>query len=299
MKRTLHLNEDAGVKIFSHTLLIILSACCLFPFLIILGSSFESQAQIMASGYTVIPKAFTLDAYKAVFSNPYRLINGYKVTIISSVGMTLLGLFLQSTYGYVISRRDYPYRKFLSFFAFFTMLFNGGLVPSYILISNWLGMKNSIWALIIPGAAGAWNIMMLRTFFKAIPFELIESAKLDGASEMKIFWRIILPLSKPALACISLFILFGAWNAWYPSLLYIEDENKVQLQYLLMSIMKNIEFLNSEDAVQLGANTAMTTPPTLNARMAMCVLAMGPIVMVFSFFQKYFVKGLTVGSVKG
>ena len=289
----------SGEKIAVHLALMIFSALCLFPFLIILGSSFETQSQIMKTGYTAIPKAFSTEAYKAIFVNPKKLLDAYFVTISTSALTTIIGLLLQATFAYVISRRDYPYRKQLTFFAFFTMLFNGGLVPSYILISSWLGMKDSLWALILPGAAGAWYIMMLRTFFMSIPTSLIESAKLDGASELMIFFRIIVPLSKPALACIALFLLFTSWNAWYPSLLYIESENKVQLQYLLMSIMKNIEFLNSAEATQLGVNAAFTAPPTLNARMAMCVLAMGPIVIVFPFFQKYFVKGITVGSVKG
>lgn len=297
MKRKL--NDAATVKFISHFFLIIFSLCCLIPFLIIVGSSFESQGQIMKTGYTIIPKAFTFEAYKAVFANPSSIINAYKVTIIVSISATALGLLLESTYAYVLSRRDYPYRRLLSFIAFFTMLFNGGLVPTYILITNWLKLKNTLWALILPGMAGAWHIMMLKTFFMSLPVSLIESAKLDGANEMTIFFKMIVPLSKPALACIALFILFQFWNGWYSSLLYIDDENKVQLQYLLMAIMKNIEFLNSAEAMQLGANTAVASVPTLNARMAMCVLAMGPIVLVFPFFQKYFVQGLTVGSVKG
>ena len=297
-KKKLQVSDTKG-GIGVHIFLIIFSALCLYPFLIILGSSFEAQSQIMKTGYTAFPKAFSFEAYQAVFSNPIRLLDAYKITIVTSALTTIIGLLLQATFAYVISRRDYPYRKALTFFAFFTMLFNGGLVPSYILISSWLGLKDSIWALILPGAAGAWNIMMLKTFFMSIPTSLIESATIDGARELKIFFRIIVPLSKPALACIALFILFASWNAWYPSLLYIESENKVQLQYLLMAIMKNIEFLNSAEATELGVNTAFTAPPTLNARMAMCVLAMGPIVIVFPFFQKYFVKGLTVGSVKG
>lgn len=297
MKRKL--NDATTVKFISHFFLIIFSLCCLIPFLIIVGSSFESQGQIMKTGYTIIPKAFTFEAYKAVFANPSSIINAYKVTIIVSISATALGLLLESTYAYVLSRRDYPYRRLLSFIAFFTMLFNGGLVPTYILITNWLKLKNTLWALILPGMAGAWHIMMLKTFFMSLPVSLIESAKLDGANEMTIFFKMIVPLSKPALACIALFILFQFWNGWYSSLLYIDDENKVQLQYLLMAIMKNIEFLNSAEATQLGANTAVASVPTLNARMAMCVLAMGPIVLVFPFFQKYFVQGLTVGSVKG
>lgn len=297
MKRKL--NDASAVKFVSHFFLIVFSLCCLIPFLIIVGSSFEAQGQIMKTGYTIIPKAFTLEAYKAVFANPSSIINAYKVTVIVSIAATVLGLLLESTYAYVLSRRDYPYRRILSFIAFFTMLFNGGLVPTYILITNWLKLKNTLWALILPGMAGAWHIMMLKTFFMSLPISLIESAKLDGAKEITIFFKMIIPLSKPALACIALFILFQFWNGWYSSLLYIDDENKVQLQYLLMAIMKNIEFLNSAEATQLGANTAAASTPTLNARMAMCVLAMGPIVLVFPFFQKYFVQGLTVGSVKG
>lgn len=290
---------DIPTKFISHFFLIIFSLLCLIPFLIILGSSFESQKQIMSTGYTILPKSFSLEAYKAVFGNPETLINAYKVTIITAGATTLIGLVLESLYAYVISRKDYPYRKILTFIAFFTMLFNGGVVPTYILVSDWLNLRDSLWALILPGAAGAWHIMMLRTFFMSIPTSLIESAKLDGASEMRILVQIIAPLSKSSLACIALFILFASWNAWYPSLLYIESEDKVQLQYMLMSIMKNIDFLNSAEAIQLGVNSEFVSVPTLNARMAMCVLAMGPIIMVFPFFQKYFVKGITVGSVKG
>lgn len=290
---------DIPTKFISHFFLIIFSLLCLIPFLIILGSSFESQKQIMSTGYTILPKSFSLEAYKAVFGNPETLINAYKVTIITAGATTLIGLVLESLYAYVISRKDYPYRKILTFIAFFTMLFNGGVVPTYILVSDCLNLRDSLWALILPGAAGAWHIMMLRTFFMSIPTSLIESAKLDGASEMRILVQIIAPLSKSSLACIALFILFASWNAWYPSLLYIESEDKVQLQYMLMSIMKNIDFLNSAEAIQLGVNSEFVSVPTLNARMAMCVLAMGPIIMVFPFFQKYFVKGITVGSVKG
>ncbi len=290
---------DRPTRIIAYIFLTLFSLCCLIPFLIIVGSSFEAQGQIMKTGYTIFPKAFTFEAYEAIFKSPDQLIDAYTVTIITSVAMTIIGLILQSTYAYVLSRRDYPYRRFLSFFAFFTMLFNGGLVPSYILIANWLHMRDSLWALILPGAAAAWNIMMLKTFFMSIPFSLVESAKLDGAKELKILVSIVVPLSKPALACMALFILFPAWNAWYPSLLYIDSPDKVQLQYLLMSIMKNIEFLNSAEAMDLGAVNEFSAVPTLNTRMAMCVLAMGPIIMVFPFFQKYFVKGLTVGSVKG
>ncbi|MBP3360720.1 MAG: carbohydrate ABC transporter permease [Clostridia bacterium] len=282
-----------------HLILIILSVCCLYPFLIILGSSFEAQKQLVITGYRAIPVKFSLEAYSSIFSYPERIFDAYKITAISTVLTTAGGIYLESTLGYVISRKDYSYRSGLSMFVFFTMLFNGGLVPSYILISRWLELKDTIWALVLPGLAGAWHVLMFKTFFMAIPPALIESAKIDGAKEYTIFFRIIIPLSKPAFACIGLFLLLQAWNDWYSSLLYIETESKVQLQYLLMSIMQNIEKLNNADPAQLGINAGMQNIPSLNARMAMCVIAAGPILVIFPFFQKYFVKGLTVGSVKG
>lgn len=295
---SLRIKEERSFGIFSHIVLIILTVCCVYPFLIILGSSFESQEQLMSTGYRAFPKAFSLEAYEAVFAYPKRILDAYKVTALASLITVVGGLFLEGTLGYVISRKDYPYRRGLSLAIFFTMLFNGGLVPSYILISNWLNLKDSIWALVLPGMAGAWHVLMFKTFFMSIPTALIESAKIDGAKEFKIFYKIVIPLAKPAFACIGLFLLLQAWNDWYNSLLYIEDETKVELQYLLISLMKNIEKLSNPDSMQAlnGANQKL---PTLNSRMAMCVVAAGPILVVFPFFQKYFVKGLTVGSVKG
>lgn len=297
--KEIYSKEDTVFKIFTHIILIILSVCCLYPFLIILGSSFETQKQLIETGYRAFPIDFSFEAYKMVFENPKRIIDAYKVTALASLITVTGGLWIESTLGYVISRRDYVYRRGLSLAIFFTMLFNGGLVPSYILISKWLDLKDTIWALVLPGMAGAWHVMIFKTFFMSIPTALIESAKIDGAKEYTIFFRIIIPLAKPAFACIGLFLLLQAWNDWYSSLLYIENEEKVQLQYLLISLMKNIEKLNSADNAQMISGTALQNIPTLNVRMAMCVVAAGPILVVFPFFQKYFVKGLTIGSVKG
>lgn len=295
----IHKNEELASKLFAHAVLIVLSICCLYPFLIILGSSFESEEQLFKTGYRAMPLDFNFEAYKAIFASPKRIVDAYKVTTVTSVITVVAGLYLESTLGYVLSRRDYPYRSILSLAVFFTMLFNGGLVPSYILISKWLGLKDSIWALILPGLAGAWHVLIFKTFFLAIPTELIESSKIDGANEFTIFVKIIVPLAKPAFACVGLFLLLQSWNDWYMSLLYIETEEKVQLQYLLISIMKNIEKLNSGDNLAAIISGGTQKVPTLNARMAMCVVAAGPILVVFPFFQKFFVKGLTIGSVKG
>ncbi len=283
-----------------HLIMIFLAFMCIYPFLVIVGSSFASQESIVNFGYRIFPKPASLEAYRTIFANPGQLVDAYTVTMIVTIVQTLGGLILTSTLGYVLCRKDYPYRGFLGFYVFFTMLFNGGLVPSYILISNWLGLQDSIWALIIPGMCTAWNVMLMKGFFQSIPTALIESAKIDGASEFRIFLQIIVPLSKPAFATIGLLMVLTGWNAWYSSLLYITSENKVMLQYLLMKIMKNIEFMQSAEGQQLtGTVNVQTEVPSQALRMAMAVLTTGPILIVFPFFQKYFTKGLTVGSVKG
>lgn len=283
-----------------HLIMIFLAAICIYPFLVIIGSSFASQESIINHGYRMIPNPISFEAYKSIFANPSQLMNAYKITIFVTVMQTLGGLALTSTFGYVLSRKDYPYRRVLSFYIFFTMLFNGGLVPSYILISNWLHMQDTLWALIIPGMCSAWNVLLMKGFFQSIPTALIESAKIDGASEMRIFLQIIMPLSKPAFATIGLLMLLTGWNAWYSSLLYITSEDKVMLQYLLMKIMRNIQFMQSAEGQQLtGTVGVQTEVPSQALRMAMAVLTTGPILLVFPFFQKYFTKGLTVGSVKG
>ncbi len=291
---------DRILHLVFHLIMIFLAFMCVYPFLVIVGSSFASQESIVNNGYRILPDPISLEAYKSIFNNPKQLSDAYFITIIVTVVQTFLGLALTSTLGYVLSRRDYPYRRFLSMYVFFTMLFNGGLVPTYILISNWLGLQDSIWALIIPGMCSAWNIMLMKGFFMSIPTSLIESAKIDGAGEFRIFLQIIMPLSKPAFATLGLLMVLTGWNAWYSSLLYITSDNKVMLQYLLMKIMKNIEFMQSAEGQQLvGTVDAQIEVPSQSLRMAMCVLATGPILIVFPFFQKYFTKGLTVGSVKG
>lgn len=295
----LQTNSEKALHLLIHIILILLSVCCLYPFLVILGSSFQSQEEIMEFGYRVVPKLFTLDAYKVLFAAPQRIVNAYKITIITTVIGVITGLWLVSTCGYVMSRKDYAYKKALSFYVFFTMLFNGGLVPTYILISRWLDLKDTIIALILPGLCSAWNILLMKGFFQSVPTELIESAKIDGAGELRIFTRIIIPISKPAFATVGMLLLLSYWNEWYSSMLYIDSEHLVKLQYLLMTTMRNIEYLNSPEVANAGIIAEDVAMPTLSARMAMCVVAAGPILVVFPFFQKYFVKGLTVGAVKG
>lgn len=300
MKKTTEgVKTSRGMLVVFHIILAFAAALCLYPFLLILGSSFQSEAEIANIGYKVIPHKMVFDAYKVIMEKPLTLLNAYKITAITTLITTIMGLWVVSTYAYVMSRRDYAYRKFLSFYIFFTMLFNGGMVPSYILIANWLGLKDTIWALILPLVCNAWNALMMKSFFMSLPTSLIESAKIDGAGELRIFTRIIIPIAKPAFATIGLFYVLTAWNDWNLSLLYIDDDRLIKLQYMLMRLMNNMEFLNSYDAVKYGVVRESVTIPTNSARMAMCILAAGPVIVIFPFFQKYFVKGITVGSVKG
>ena len=202
-------------KILIYAVLILVAICCIYPFLLVLGSSFQSQNEIMSIGYKALPKAPTLSAYKSIFASPQKVIDSYVITIITSVIVTILGTWMTATMGYVVSRHDYRFRRALSFFIFFTMMFNGGLVPTYILISKWLHMSDTIWALIVPILMSAWNIMLMKGYFQSIPVSLIEAAKIDGLGEMGIFMKIVMPLSKPAFATVGLLFVLTYWNEWY------------------------------------------------------------------------------------
>ncbi len=283
-----------------HIVLIIMGVMCAGAFLLVLGSSFQTEKEIQQWGYSIIPRKFSLEAYKTVFTFPQMIIDAYFVTFLTTVIGTIIGVFLSASAGYVISRRNYRYNRILTLYIFFTMLFSGGLVPNYILMTQWLDLKNSIWSLILPNVVHAWYIMLMKGFFKEIPEAMMESAKIDGASELRIFLRIVLPVSTPVLATISLFYVLGYWNEWFLSLMYIDDQRLIKLQYLLMQILKKTQFMNSEAADAMTASGVPATEiPTLNVRMATCVVAVAPLLVVFPFVQKYFVKGVTVGSVKG
>ncbi|GBF76830.1 hypothetical protein PA598K_05322 [Paenibacillus sp. 598K] len=286
-------------KLFIHLIFIVLCAACIFPFLVIIGTSVQSESDIVKFGYSVIPKNFTFDAYRVILHDPTMLLRSYGVTILTTVVGSLVGMWVTTTYAYAISRKDYRLRSFLAFFIFFTMLFHGGMVPSYILMVKWLGLKNTMLALILPYLISGWFVMLMKGFLQTIPDALIESAKIDGASELRIFAQIVLPISKPALATLGLFFALQYWNDWWLTLLYVEGDPLIKLQYLLIRVLKNMEYLNSAEAIEYGLVKPGMMVPSLSARMAMCILAAGPMLLVFPLFQKFFVQGLTVGSIKG
>lgn len=268
---------------------------CLFPFAIIVGSSFETESNFATYGYPIIPREFTTDAYQVVLSDS-QIFTAYGVTILTTVLGTIVSMILTITMAYPMSLKKLKFRNGITFFAYFTMLFNGGLVPTYLLISKTLDMKNNIWVLILPIAFSTWNMFLLRNFFAGIPGELSESAYMDGANDFQILWKVILPISKPGLATISLFYALGYWNQWYNAMLYLEDNTLYPLQYLLMSMLR------SADAMREMAATSgipMGAIPTNSLRMATTVVAIGPVILLYPFAQKYFTKGLTVGAIKG
>lgn len=280
-----------------HLCLIITAVLFIIPILYIISISFTSDIEIAKSGYSLIPKSIDTLAYEYLFKTPKQLLTSYGVSIFVTVFGTLASLLLTTMLSYTLSRPDYKYKNAMSFFVFFTMLFNGGLVPTYILITRYLHLKNNILVLILPYIINAWYVLLMKGFLVTIPVALIESAKIDGSTEMNTFLKLILPLARPAMATIGLFIAFTYWNDWWLSLLYIDEDRLIPLQYLLYRTMSNIMYLTQQLSASVSVN--IKDIPTESARMAMCILAAGPMLMVFPFFQKYFVRGLTVGAIKG
>lgn len=276
----------------------ILCIAVVSPFLLLLSVSFSNEQDIALNGYKFIPEHFDLSAYKYVFKNPMTILNAYKVTGFYSIVSTFLAVFLMSLIAYPLSWGKMRGKDFISFYLYFTMLFGGGLVPSYILMTQYLHLNNTIWIYIIPGLISPWSVFMMRTFFKGIPYEIYESAVIDGASEFRIYAQMVIPLSKPVLATIALTTFLAKWNDWNTSLLYIDDSKLFSLQYLLQKIMKDIQLLQQMEGSGLAMLNASEIPSE-TVRMAMAIIVAGPALFIFPFFQKYFVKGMTVGSVKG
>lgn len=282
-----------------HIMMTAFSILCVLPIILVISISFSRDKDILVNGYSVPPMNFTLEAYRVLFIYPEQILRAYGITVIVTIAGSIIGLFLTTTLAYAIVRRDYVLSRFTTLFVFITMLFNGGLTATYIWYSKGLSLKDSILVLILPNLVSPFLVLLAKGFFQSIPYSIIESTKIDGASELIIYMRIVLPLSKPGIATLALFIALSYWNDWFTSMLYIDDYKKVSLQYLLIRIMKNIEFINSGIMKGSYASRQAGDMPTISIRMAMCIVAAGPMLCVFPFFQKYFVKGLTIGSVKG
>lgn len=286
-------------KIILHMILIVMSLGFLIPFLYVISISFSDEATVIETGYKLIPPKFSIEAYRYVFANPQKLLWAYRTTIIQAAAATVLSLLLMSMLAYPLSRKEYKYKNALSLFVYFTTLFSGGMVPIYILNTQYLHLDNTIWIYIIPGLVNAFYVIVIRTFFQGLPSSLMESARIDGCHEIRTLFQIVLPLSKPVLATVGLMTLLAHWNVWNTTLLYIRDEELYSLQYLLQRILRDANFI-SQMAEQMPSGIDLNVKvPSESMRFAMCVVAAGPMLVVFPFFQKYFASGLTVGAVKG
>ena len=291
--------KNKPLSVILNIFFIIMCVICIYPVLMALGASFTSEASLIKDGYRVIPKVFSLDSYKYVFGTSNAILRAYAITIVVTAASVLLGVLVSAMYAYVIGRKDFEYRTIFSFISFFTMLFSGGLVASYLINTKVLNLSNTIWELILPGTIGAWNIIVLKSFFQgSVPYEIIESGKLDGADEFKIFFKLVMPISLPGIATIALFIMIAKWNDWLTPMLYITNNKLYTLSFLLQNMMNNIqEMMNN--AAESGVASQMENLPTEGARMALCMVAVAPMLVAYPFFQKYFIQGMTVGSVKG
>jgi putative aldouronate transport system permease protein len=279
-------------------ILLIFAMLCVLPFWLVLSGSLTSEAEIMSSGFGLFPKKIDFTAYKILMTNMSRILNGYKISLIVTVVGTTLTVVVVSLAAWPISQNRVKYHNALNFFVLFTMLFSGGMVPWFIVCRNMLHLTDTIWALILPYVANAWYIFLVRNYYRGIPDELVEAAKIDGAGEYRIFGQIIFPLSKPVLATIALFACLAYWNDWWLGIMLVDKVEMQPLQLLLRTITSNIQFLSTAGNANAVA-VASSSIPSEAIKMATCIITIGPIILVYPFVQKYFVKGIMVGAVKG
>lgn len=289
-----------STNVVFNVILTIMSLVSIIPFIFVMIISVTDENTLAMNGYRFIPEKFSLYAYKYIVSAGENIIRSYGVTILVTVVGTLLGLVLTGTYAYALSRKNYAFKKFFTTMITIPMLFSGGMIANYLIVTKVLMLKDTIWALILPLCLNSFNIIVLRTFFKSsIPDAVVESAKIDGASEWRLFFQIVIPMALPGLATIGLFLTLGYWNDWFNAMMYMDDKKWIPLQYLLIQIESSIDWLASNksmmgvDGIQAAANL-----PKETIKMAIVVISTLPIIFAYPFFQRYFVNGLTVGAVK-
>ena len=287
---------------FGYTLVIlflgIFSFFCLYPFLLVISGSFTTRAAATTYGFTLIPREFTTEPYRILFTNSERIANAYRVTISVTIIGTILALIVNSMMAYVLSRPSLVGKKFMNIYVLITMLFSGGMVPWYIICTRVLRLQDTYLALILPMVVSAWNIFLIRNYFRSIPDALYESARIDGAKEFLIYWRIFLPLGTPVLATVLLFSALAYWNDWWHGLMLLNRQEMQPLQMLLRAIIANIQFLQTMDSSP-QMQMMMANVPGEGVRMALVIITTGPIILLYPFVQRYFVKGIMLGSVKG
>jgi putative aldouronate transport system permease protein len=285
------------LAIIGYISITLLAVLCLLPFIMILASSFTDESTIVREGFNMFPRVFSTEAYSILFKYPDEMLRAYAVTIAVTAIGTLCGLFLTSITAYCLSRKDFKWRNHFSFYFFFTTLFSGGLVPWYLMIVNYLHLKDTLLVLILPLLLNVFYIIVMKSFMGGIPEAIVESAKIDGAGDFRIYIQLIVPLSKPALATVGLFIALAYWNDWYNALLFISKSELMPLQYYLYKMLGNMDGMRK--AMMGSGAIVRVSLPTETLKMAMTIVATGPILIAYPFIQKYFVTGLTIGAVKG
>lgn len=296
LKLKKYTKDEIGFNIVAYVVTGLFSLYCLLPVLMIISSSFTSESYIIKNGFSLFPKEFSVEAYNTIFRTGGSIVRAYGISIFITVVKTLLGILITCMTAYVLYRKDFKYRNPIAFVIFFTTMFSGGLVPSYIINTRYFGFEDKLYSLIIPGMLTPFNIILMRNFLNSISDSIIESCKIDGANDFTIFRKIILPLSSAGLATVGLFIALDTWNSWMDAMLYINDVDKYPLQYLLYQIVSKAKFAN-----QLATSKGIPVEdvPQESLKMAMSVITIGPIILVYPFAQRYFVKGITIGAVKG
>lgn len=295
------LSRNQTFNIILYIFFFLMCACFVLPLIVVISASFTSEQALTSGGFSLLPRDFTLDAYKSAFSSGTRVLRAYGVTIFQAVVGTVLSSLVAALAAYPLSRSNFRYRRPITVFIFFTMLFSAGMIPNYIIFAKYYKLADSIWIYILPGiTGGAWNTMVFRTFFKGLPETLFEAAYLDGASELRIFFSVVLPLSTPVFASLGFMALVARWNDYTTSMIYIRNESLYTLQYLLQRMMDQAEFMkNLANNPMMSGSVSLDTSmlPSESLKFAMCVIAAGPMLVVFPFFQKYFAQGLTIGAV--
>lgn len=299
----LRINQvSPATNAFLSAFMIFMACVFIAPLLLVIAISFSGEKGIMEEGYRFIPAEFTFDAYKFLYKSAHGVGRAYLNTIFYSVVGTVVSLLVMSMFAFVLSRKDFKGRNAFAFYAFFTTLFGGGLVPQYILFCRYLHIDNTIWVFLLPGLVTAFNVIILRTFINStIDDSMLESARLDGANDFQCYWKIVMPLFKPGLASVGLFTFVDKWNEWFTGLTYVSNVKLQPIMTYLQKIQKNMEYLMSDTPANSGPAyiEAIKNMPSDATRMAITVVAILPLLVCYPFFQKYFIKGLTVGSVKG
>lgn len=294
------IQKDRGFQIFANALMIFLVICVLAPFFLMLMSSLTDEQALIANGYSFFPEKFSTYAYEYLLVQSGSVGRGYLISVIITAVGTLSNLFCTILYAYPLSRKDLPGRNFFAFYLFFTMLFSGGLVPAYLMWTQTFHIRNTIFALLIPGLLmSPFNVIMMRTYFTTnIPDEVIEAARIDGANEFKIIYKVVFPMAVPIVATVGLLVGLAYWNDWMNGLYYINDDRLYSIQVLLMKIQRNLDQLRQQ-AQNGSGNVNMADLPSTSVRMALTVMGILPVMIIYPFLQRYFVKGITIGAVKG